>query len=76
MIFDPLPVAMPVSACSSHVDFLLELGQAYRYAKDVDLAARRVEFAGPFVDYALSKDVVRIKSNAEILEWVRNPVPL
>jgi hypothetical protein len=29
-----------------------------------------------FLDYALSKPMVRVRSNAEILEWVRNPVPL
>ena len=29
-----------------------------------------------FLDYAKSKSAVRIVTNAEILEWVRNPVPL
>jgi hypothetical protein len=29
-----------------------------------------------FLDYARAKPMVRIKSNKEILEWVRNPVPL
>jgi hypothetical protein len=29
-----------------------------------------------FLDYALSKQMVRVKSNQEILTWVRNPVPL
>jgi hypothetical protein len=54
IIFDPLPVAMPVSVCTPRVDFLLELGQVYRYAKDVDLSSRRVDFDGPFVSYAVS----------------------
>lgn len=29
-----------------------------------------------FVDYALSKDVVRIKTGADIIEWYKNPQPL
>jgi peptidoglycan/xylan/chitin deacetylase (PgdA/CDA1 family) len=29
-----------------------------------------------FLDYARAKPMVRIKPNQEILEWVRNPVPL
>ncbi len=29
-----------------------------------------------FLDYALSKSMVRVTSNEEILSWVRNPVPL
>lgn len=29
-----------------------------------------------FVDYALSKNVVRIKTGAEIIQWCKNPLPL
>ncbi len=53
-IFDPLPVALPLALCSPRVDLLLEQGQIYRYAKDVDLAKRRVDFAGAFAEYATS----------------------
>ncbi len=54
VIFDPLPLAMVVSMCSPRMDFLLELGQVYRYAKDVDPTTRRVDFPGPFVPYGTS----------------------
>ncbi len=53
-VFDPLPVAMPLALCSPRVDLLLEQGQVYRFAKDVDLAQRRVDFEGEFVEYASS----------------------
>jgi peptidoglycan/xylan/chitin deacetylase (PgdA/CDA1 family) len=36
----------------------------------------RQEAIEEFLDYALSKSMVRVKSNREILEWVRNPDPL
>jgi hypothetical protein len=39
-------------------------------------AAERQQAIEEFLAYAVSKDVVRVKSNAEILEWVRNPEPL
>jgi hypothetical protein len=29
-----------------------------------------------FIDYVLSKDDVRVKPIKEILDWIRNPVPL
>jgi peptidoglycan/xylan/chitin deacetylase (PgdA/CDA1 family) len=36
----------------------------------------RQEAIEEFLDYALAKPMVRVLPNAEILEWVRNPVPL
>lgn len=38
--------------------------------------AERQQAIEEFLDYARAKPMVRIKSNKEILEWVRNPVPL
>jgi hypothetical protein len=39
-------------------------------------AEERQQAIQEFVDYALSKPQVRVVSNKQILDWVRNPVPL
>ncbi len=39
-------------------------------------AQERQEAIEEFVDYALSKPEVRVVSNKQILDWVRNPVPI
>ena len=36
----------------------------------------RQQAVAEFIDYALSKSAVRVVSNKQILDWVRNPVPL
>ena len=38
--------------------------------------AERQQAIEEFIDYARAKPMVRVRSNKEILEWVRNPVPL
>ncbi|MFN0253048.1 MAG: hypothetical protein ACKV2T_39610 [Kofleriaceae bacterium] len=55
-IFDPLPVALPVTICGPRGDFLLERGQVYRYARDVDMTATPLVmyFIGEYLDYGLS----------------------
>jgi hypothetical protein len=39
-------------------------------------AEERQQAVEEFIDYAVSKSVVRVVSNKQILDWVRNPVPL
>jgi hypothetical protein len=39
-------------------------------------AEQRQKAVEDFIDYALSKPQVRFVSNKQILDWVRNPVPL
>jgi hypothetical protein len=39
-------------------------------------AEERQQAVAEFIDYALSKSAVRVVSNKQILDWVRNPVPL
>lgn len=39
-------------------------------------AEERQKAVEEFIDYALSKPQVRVASNKQILDWVRNPVPL
>ena len=38
--------------------------------------AERQQAIEELVDYARAKPMVRVRSNKEILEWVRNPEPL
>jgi hypothetical protein len=45
-------------------------------AAPASTAAERQQAIEEFLDYATSKAAVRVTSNQEILEWVRNPVPL
>lgn len=59
-LFDALPVAPLLAVCGDRMDFLLEQGQIYRYARDVDMTqpAIRVDFPAPFIDYASSQVTV------------------
>jgi hypothetical protein len=45
-------------------------------AATASTAEERQQAIEEFVDYALSKPMVRVVPNKEILEWVRNPQPL
>ena len=55
-IADVLPVALLMPVCSDRMDFLLEVGQVYRYARDVnvDIVQPRVDFVGDYIEYPVS----------------------
>jgi hypothetical protein len=56
----------------AHTDYY---SSKYTAVPNATLAERQAAIQ-EFLDYALSKPVVRVKPNKEILAWVRNPVPL
>ena len=43
---------------------------------DESTAEERQEAIEEFLDYALSKEAVRVVSMKQVLDWVRNPSPL
>ncbi len=56
----------------AHTDYY---SSKYTAVPNATLAERQAAIQ-EFLDYAISKPVVRVRSNQEILSWVRNPVPL
>jgi hypothetical protein len=56
----------------AHTDYY---SSKYTAVPNASLAERQ-QAIEEFLDYALSKSEVRVESNANILAWVRNPVPL
>ncbi len=56
----------------AHTDIYSSKYTAATGASDIE----RQQAVEEFIDYALSKPEVRVVSNKQILDWVRNPVPL